>query len=165
MALFRSTSRLPFELRALAAKRSDVLAAMERIFAEEIARVTTRLASIAGARTGSVGFPQRFGSSLNVHVHFHSLAIDGVFEKTAMGVRFHDAPPPSKDDVSEVANGVHGPARGFDSSAEDPACEIPWRVRASARRARARIARARVAVRSAGALSEVARACRAHGAS
>jgi hypothetical protein len=57
----------PFELRALAAKRSDVLAAMERIFAEEIARVTTRLASIAGARTGSVGFPQRFGSSLNVH--------------------------------------------------------------------------------------------------
>ncbi|CAN96460.1 hypothetical protein predicted by Glimmer/Critica [Sorangium cellulosum So ce56] len=106
MALFRSTSRLPFELRALAAKRSDVLAAMERIFAEEIARVTTRLASIAGARTGSVGFPQRFGSSLNVHVHFHSLAIDGVFEKTAMGVRFHDAPPPSKDDVSEVARRV-----------------------------------------------------------
>ncbi|WP_441293055.1 transposase [Sorangium sp. KYC3313] len=56
---------------------------MERIFAEEIARVTTRLASIAGARTGSVGFPQRFGSSLNVHVHFHTLSIDGVFEKTA----------------------------------------------------------------------------------
>ena len=97
---------LPLELRALAAKRSDVLAEMERIFAEEIARVTTRLASIAGARTGSVGFPQRFGSSLNVHVHFHTLAIDGVFEKTAMGVRFHDAPPPSKDDVSEVARRV-----------------------------------------------------------
>ncbi|WP_437539862.1 transposase [Sorangium sp. So ce726] len=97
---------LPFELRALAAKRSDVLAAMERIFAEESARVTTRLASIAGARTGSVGFPQRFGSSLNVHVHFHTLAIDGVFEKTAMGVRFHDAPPPPKDDVSEVARRV-----------------------------------------------------------
>ncbi|WP_437989787.1 transposase [Sorangium sp. So ce145] len=94
------------QLRALAAKRSDVLAAMERTFAEEIARVTTRLASIACARTGSVGFPQRFGSSLNVHVHFHTLAIDGVFEKTAMGVRFHDAPPPSKDDVSEVARRV-----------------------------------------------------------
>jgi hypothetical protein len=97
---------LPFELRALAAKRSDVLAEMERIFAEEIARVTTRLASIAGARTGSVGFPQRFGSSLNVHVHFHTLAIDGVFEKTASGVRFHEAPPPSKGDVGEVARRV-----------------------------------------------------------
>jgi hypothetical protein len=63
------------ELRALAAQRSDVLAAMERIFAEEIARVTTRLVSIAGERAGSVGFPRRFGSSLNVHVHFHTLAI------------------------------------------------------------------------------------------
>ncbi|WP_437551939.1 transposase [Sorangium sp. So ce367] len=59
-----------------------------------------------GARTGSVGFPQRFGSSLNVHVHFHAMAIDGVFEKTAMGVRFQDAPPPSKDDASEVARRV-----------------------------------------------------------
>ena len=83
---------LPFDPRALAAQRSDVLAEMERIFAEEIARVTTRLTSITGVRTGSVGFPQRFGSSLNVHVHFHTLAIDGVFEKTAFGVRFHDAP-------------------------------------------------------------------------
>jgi hypothetical protein len=68
--------------------------------------VTTRLASIAGARTGSVGFPQRFGSSLNVHVHFHTLAIDGVFEKTATGVRFHEAPPSSKDDVGFVARRV-----------------------------------------------------------
>lgn len=31
-------------------KRSDVLAAMERIFAEEIARVTMRLAGTAGVR-------------------------------------------------------------------------------------------------------------------
>lgn len=29
------------------------------------------------------------------------------------------------------SNGAHRPSRGFDSSAEDPACEIPWRVRAS----------------------------------
>ena len=97
---------LPFERRALAAQRSDVLAGMERIVAEEIARVTTRLAGIAGARTGSVGFPQRFGSRMNGHVHFHTLAIDGVFDKTAFGVRFHDAPPPSKHDVGEGARRV-----------------------------------------------------------
>jgi hypothetical protein len=44
---------LPFELRlrGLAATKSDVLAAMERIFAEEIARVTRWLAGIAGAET------------------------------------------------------------------------------------------------------------------
>jgi hypothetical protein len=46
---------LPFERRALAATKSDVLAAMERIVAQEIARVTRRLAGIAGAETGSSG--------------------------------------------------------------------------------------------------------------
>ena len=98
---------LPFELRALAATKSDVLAAMERIFAEEIARVTRRLAGVAGAQTGSIGCPQRFGSSLNLHVHFHTLAVDGVFDKTGDGgVRVHEAPPPCRDDVDEVARRV-----------------------------------------------------------
>ena len=51
---------LPFELRGLAAIKPDVLTAMGRIFAEEIARVTKRLAGVAGAETGAVSFPQRF---------------------------------------------------------------------------------------------------------
>jgi len=38
--------------------------------------VTKRLAGIAGAATGAVSFPQRFGGSLNLHVHFHLLAVD-----------------------------------------------------------------------------------------
>jgi hypothetical protein len=98
---------LPFELRGLAAMKPDVLGAIERIFAEEIERLTKRLAGIAGTATGSVGFPQRFGSSLNLHVPLHTLAIDGVFEKTdGGGVLVHEAPPPSKDDVDEVAQRV-----------------------------------------------------------
>ncbi len=32
------------------------------------------------ARIGAVAFIHRFGSSLNVHVHFQCCAIDGVFE-------------------------------------------------------------------------------------
>jgi Putative transposase len=81
---------IPFELRGLAAMKPDVLFALERIFAEEIERLTKRLAGIAGTATGSVGFPQRFGSSLNLHVHLHTLALDGVFEKTDDGgVRVH----------------------------------------------------------------------------
>jgi hypothetical protein len=48
-----------------------------------------------------------FGGSLNLHPHLHTLAVDGVFEKTdGGGVRFHEAPAPSKDDVSEVAKRV-----------------------------------------------------------
>ena len=97
---------LPWELRGLAAARSRVLGAIDRIFAEEIARLTKRLAGIDGAQTGSIGCPQIFGGSLNLHPHLHTLAADGVFEKTDQGVRFHDAPPPSKDDVAEVARRV-----------------------------------------------------------
>jgi hypothetical protein len=98
---------LPYELRGLAATRADVLGAMERILAEEIERLTLRLAGVAGATTGCVGFPQRFGSSLNLHVHLHTLAVDAVFEKTGGGgVRVHQAPAPSKDDVGQVAQRV-----------------------------------------------------------
>jgi hypothetical protein len=98
---------LPWELRRLAAMKPGVVGAMDRIFAEEIARLTRRLAGIEGAQTGSVGCPQMFGGSLNLHVHFHTIAADGVFVKTdAGGVYFHEAPPSSKDDIAEVAQRV-----------------------------------------------------------
>jgi hypothetical protein len=55
---------LPWEFRGLAATRPGVLGAMDRLFAEEIARVTKRLArSIEGAETGSVAGLQRFGGA------------------------------------------------------------------------------------------------------
>ena len=98
---------LPFELRGLAATKPDVLTALGRIFAEEVARATKRLAGVAGAETGAVSFPQRFGGSLNLHVHFHLLSLDAVFEKHGDGVRLHDAPPPSKQDVGDVVQRVH----------------------------------------------------------
>jgi hypothetical protein len=60
---------LPWELRRLAAMKPGVVGAMDRIFAEEIARTTRRLAGIDGAQTGSIGCPQMFGGSLNLHVH------------------------------------------------------------------------------------------------
>ena len=98
---------LPFERRGLAATKPDVLTAFGRIFAEEIARATKRLADVAGSETGAISFPQRFGGSLNLHVHFHTLAIDGVFEKAGDSVRVHEAPPPEKADVEDVAKRVH----------------------------------------------------------
>jgi hypothetical protein len=95
---------LPWELRGLAATKPKVLGVMDKIFAQESARAAKRLAVIAGAETGSIGCPQLFGGSLNVHPHLHTLCADGVFERTGDGsVRFHEAPAPSKDDVGEVA--------------------------------------------------------------
>jgi hypothetical protein len=98
---------LPCERRGLAATKPEVLTVLGRIFAEEIARVTKRLANVADAETGAVSFPQRFGGSLNWHVHVHTLAVDGVFEKHGAGLRVHEAPPPEKADVVEVIQRVH----------------------------------------------------------
>src|SRR5262249_5885543 len=84
-----------------------VLGAMDRIFAEEIARLTRQRAGKPGTETGSVAAPQRFGGSLNVHPHLHTLSADGVFEKTGEGgVRFHEVPPPSPDDRAQAARRV-----------------------------------------------------------
>jgi hypothetical protein len=125
---------LPWELRGLAAMKPGVIGAMDRIFAEEVARLTRRLAGVDGAQTGSVGCPQSFGGSLNVHPHLHTLCVDGVFEKTdASGVRFHETPPPSKHDVGEVAQRVRDRAvrwlrrRGY----LDVRKSSPWPVRPS----------------------------------
>ncbi len=61
---------LPFELRALAGTKPDVLTVFGRIFASPP----------SASRASPVPFPQRFGGSLNLHVHLHLLAVDGVFE-------------------------------------------------------------------------------------
>jgi hypothetical protein len=98
---------LPFELRGLAALKPDVLTALGRIFAEEIARTTKRLAGVGGTETGAVSFPQRFGGSMNLHVHFHTLAVDGVFEKQGGSVAMRDAPPPEKSDLDTLVHRVH----------------------------------------------------------
>ena len=47
------------------------------------------------------------GGSLDLHIHFHTLAVDGVFEKPGDGARFHEAKPPEKADVVSVVRRVH----------------------------------------------------------
>jgi hypothetical protein len=50
---------------------------------------------------------RKCSGSLNLYPHLHTVAVDGVFEKTDTGgTRFHEAPPSSKDDVAEVAKRV-----------------------------------------------------------
>ena len=62
----------------------------------------------ASAKTGAISFPAALiGGSLNLHIHFHTLAVDGVFEKHSEGVRFIDAKAPEKADVTDVAQRVH----------------------------------------------------------
>jgi hypothetical protein len=57
--------------------------------------ISTHLIKKAGfkatqAQTGAVTLIQRFGSALNLNVHFHMLFIDGVYQEKHNGqLRFH----------------------------------------------------------------------------
>jgi hypothetical protein len=50
---------------------------------------------------------QRFGSGVNLDVHFHTLALDGVFTERAPGrLQFHAATPPSDEAVADILGAI-----------------------------------------------------------
>ena len=54
-------------------------------------------------------FIQRFGDALNLNVHFHTLMLDGVYERYGEpGMRFRALPPPDDDEVRRVVERVAG---------------------------------------------------------
>jgi len=95
----------PFELSILAATKPEVLRALARIHAEELARHYKNAAKKSGEggklHAGAVTFVQRFGSSLNLHVHLHTCALDGVYVEGEEGEapRFVPAIPPSRAEL------------------------------------------------------------------
>lgn len=102
---------MPWELRPLAAFKAPVLSALGRIFVETIFARHRRLARASGlgdAPSGAVTFVQRFGSSINLNVHFHVMVLDGVFTRDAnANPVFHPAPPPTRDELDDVVRRVH----------------------------------------------------------
>jgi hypothetical protein len=88
-------------LRGMLADRPRAIAALTKIFLDEIERLL--LAASGGTpdaetprasrpRLGGISFLHRFGSALNHHVHLHACVTDGVFVPAAAEVGT-DAPP------------------------------------------------------------------------
>ncbi|MGO9833534.1 MAG: transposase [Polyangiaceae bacterium] len=96
---------LPYELRKLVAFKADVLTATARIFVESVFASYRTRAKRNGVETpqcGAVNFVQRFGS-LNLHVHYHLVALDGVFARDAQGeLLFHPAAAPTAEDLDAI---------------------------------------------------------------
>src|SRR5690606_26128899 len=72
---------VPFQLRFLFASYPDLMGKALGIVYRAIATWLTHQAGFTPgtARTGAVTFIQRFGSALNLNVHFHMLFLDGVY--------------------------------------------------------------------------------------
>jgi hypothetical protein len=97
---------LPYELRKLVAFKADVLTAVARIFVESVFasyRARAKRSGVDAPQCGAVNFVQRCGSSVNLHVHYHLVALDGVFARDAHDhVVFHPAPSPTPADLEAI---------------------------------------------------------------
>ena len=92
---------VPKRLRGFLADRPRAVAAVTRIFLDEIERTLITASGITAAadtpsaslpRLGGISFLHRFGSALNHHVHLHACVTDGVFMPPAAEAGC-DAPP------------------------------------------------------------------------
>jgi hypothetical protein len=102
---------LPYALRFKLAYSPDttsmVLGAFISAINSDLRRRARKRKLRGQLQTGSLTVVQRFGSSLNLNVHFHVIAMDGVYaEQTDGNLLFHPLPSPSDEDISRLARAV-----------------------------------------------------------
>jgi hypothetical protein len=102
---------LPYPLRYRCAYdarlTSRVLRAFLRALFAELRRRARHHWQMRPDQCGAVIFIQRFGSALNLNLHFHTLALDGVYMRGQRGsLRFLPLPPPDADEVARVLAGT-----------------------------------------------------------
>jgi ribosomal protein S27E len=88
---------VPFALRYLFATDPVV---MGQVLGYVTRAIASHVAKAAGyhhetAKTGAVTLIQRFGSALNLNIHFHMLLLDGVYVTTGERLAFRRVPPPT----------------------------------------------------------------------
>ncbi len=125
---------LPFRLRYLMAYDAALCNRVLNIFVREVARwyrftakAELGLESVDDAKCGSVTFIQRFDSGLRLNVHFHMVALDGIFTTDPDGrAVFCAMPAPTDEEVAKVAIRVRKRVLKLiaeDDSRDDPLAE------------------------------------------
>nr|NIV47353.1 IS91 family transposase [Gammaproteobacteria bacterium]NIW36531.1 IS91 family transposase [Gemmatimonadota bacterium] len=98
---------VPYPLRFLFASRPEV---MGRVLGIVYRVIAAHLISKAGlsrkrAQSGAVTLIQRFGSALNLNIHFHMLFLDGVYVEGAEGaVRFRSVKAPTHAELTRLTH-------------------------------------------------------------
>ena len=99
----------PFQLRFLFASRPELMGKVLGIVCRTIA---SRLIKKAGliqkmAKTGAVTLIQRFGSALNLNVHFHRLFLTGVYTRNKPGkTRFQRTIAPNQQELAKLVHTI-----------------------------------------------------------
>ena len=98
---------LPVSMRYRLAYDAKLTREVLHIFVQSLFASLRRRAKqrygIRNAECGGVTFVQRFGGAINLNIHFHTLAFDGVYcEDLEKGLCFKQLPPPTDEEVSQV---------------------------------------------------------------
>lgn len=99
---------VPFAIRFLFAANPAV---MGRVLGIVYRAITTHLINKAGltrakAETGAVTLIQRFGSALNLNIHFHMLFLDGVYVRAESGPFFRRVEPPTAAEMEKLIHRI-----------------------------------------------------------
>ena len=98
---------LPYPLRYQCAYDARLTSQVLRALFAELRRRARDRWDRARGQYGAVTFLQRFGSALNLNVHFHTLALDGVYSRDdGTPTHFLPLPPPNADEVARVLAGT-----------------------------------------------------------
>jgi hypothetical protein len=102
---------VPFPLRWLFASKPQVIGPVLAIVQRVIGNSLADQAGVgrASAQCGAVSLIQRFGSALNLNVHFHMLLLDGVYEPVAARPdkpHLRRARAPSPADLTALAGAI-----------------------------------------------------------
>jgi hypothetical protein len=116
---------IPFKRRWLLARRSDLADGVLQIALRIITRWYRKVTGRTEGKSGSVTAIQRFGSALNLNLHFHIIHLDGVFARGADGqLRFFQHTP-STADIEELVQRIERgcerflASKGFAGEADD----------------------------------------------
>jgi len=98
---------LPYALRFKLVYSPDATSMVLGAFISAINSDLRRRARKRKLQTGSLTVVQRFGSSLNLNLHFHVIAMYGVYaEQPDETLLFHPLPAPSDEDIARLARAV-----------------------------------------------------------
>ena len=103
---------VPFPLRWLFANAPHVLSQVLMVVTRAISSYLVKKAGFTHktAQTGAVTLIQRFGSALNLNIHFHMLYLDGVYEIDSEGGvgKFHALEKPTSAEMNSLLHRMSG---------------------------------------------------------
>ena len=104
---------VPWGRRWLLARRPNLAEGVLQVALRVISRWYRGASGRRHGQTGSITAIQRFGSALNLNVHFHILHLDGVYDRGADGdLRFIQVSP-TTEDVERIIEEVGAPVRAL----------------------------------------------------